>query len=199
MKKIIPYILILCSCTIMHYINKDDISYWAHIPPDDIVLTFMYERITAFGDADIIKVENIKKIKNDDNYDMITWESARTGVSNGDTLNGEIIEREIMIDYKNNRVADDGNLILFLTTPVEVEHDIWNNGFKLEIREIGVSREIAAGTFDNLIVMDVMKYEVDVGDCYYSPEYSRWIYFYANYYEVGYSIVHEELISIEND
>lgn len=79
--------------------------------------------------------------------------------------------------YQENWITNDFPEEFVLKTPVEDETDIWSYNYKFEIREVDVDKQIKAGYFTDLVKLDILLYQVDVGDAYYCPQLVQIIYF----------------------
>ncbi len=182
---IIVILSVLFSCSLINNSQErdpNDIWDWAEIPAIGTKLT--YECIEQINN-NYYEYTWIKELVDTTNQSgvILKWDLILYTEDTVDTFitvnlvycYNENIDKDSV--YHENWITNDFPEEFVLTTPVEEETDIWSYYYKFEIREVDVDKQIKAGCFTDLVKLDILLYQVDVGDAYYCPQLVQIIYF----------------------
>ncbi len=182
---IIIILSVLFSCSLINNNQERDpnnIWDWAEIPAIGTKLTY---ECTEQKNGSYSEYSWIKELVDTTNQDgvILKWDLILYTEDNTDTfitINSIYNYNEnINYDsvYHDDWITNDFPEDFILKTPVEEETDIWSYNYKFEIREVNVDKQIKAGYFTDLVKLDILIYQVDVGDAFYCPQLVQIIYF----------------------
>ncbi len=206
MKFILLVILIftfsILTCTINNPQNEKDpnnLEEWYKIPNENTLLEFKIEVDDFINENkwEYISLRRFVEYYEEPKYfeKFNVWIIKDSAFLNDEFVELDSVEQKYCIS--ENDIVDFLFFNVIIKTPIEIGAEIFNDVFKLEIREINVQRTLRAGIFDSLIIMDVLIFNNKKGECYYSPLFAQWIYLeidYRPYCEIYYK---EELILYE--